>query len=490
MLTAAGSGYSRWGEHAVTRWREDTTRDDWGSYVFLRDVRSGEVWSAAYQPSGTRPDSYDVMFARGSRGVRRGATARSPRPSTSSCRRRTTPRSGASRSPTRAAESRDIELTSYAEIVLAPPLADVGAPGLLQAVRADRVPRRSRRHPGDAPAPRARASRSCGRPISRSSRARRSATSRSRPTAPASSAAATTFGNAGRRGRRPTPLQHRRHRARSGLRAAPARADPRRAARRGSPSGRWWRPRARRCSTSSTSIRTQRLRAGGRRWPGPRHRCSCAISASRPARPASSSASPAMCSTPIRRCDRSSDTIRRGLAGQQCLWAQGISGDLPIVLVRIDDIEDSARPRAAARPRVLAHEGSGGRSRDPERARRLLRAGPADRPGDAGPHQPSRAPHLGAESEPRRHLRAAQRPDLRRDPRSAARRRARGPARAGAAAWPISSIVLQTPRGVLPPARRKPVPTPARRSRRPSRPWRPAVLQRPRRLLAATAANT
>ena len=46
MLTAAGSGYSRWGDRAVTRWREDTTRDDWGSYVFLRDVGSGEVWSA------------------------------------------------------------------------------------------------------------------------------------------------------------------------------------------------------------------------------------------------------------------------------------------------------------------------------------------------------------------------------------------------------------------------------------------------------------
>ena len=38
MLTAAGSGYSRWRGLAVTRWREDATCDDWGSYVFLRDV--------------------------------------------------------------------------------------------------------------------------------------------------------------------------------------------------------------------------------------------------------------------------------------------------------------------------------------------------------------------------------------------------------------------------------------------------------------------
>src|SRR5690606_37687179 len=37
MLTAAGAGYSRWRDMAVTRWREDATRDNWGSYIFLRD---------------------------------------------------------------------------------------------------------------------------------------------------------------------------------------------------------------------------------------------------------------------------------------------------------------------------------------------------------------------------------------------------------------------------------------------------------------------
>src|SRR5258708_11517255 len=62
MLTAAGSGYSRWGDLAVTRWREDATCDDSGSYVFLRDVRSGNTWSAGFQPTGVEPDQYDVVF--------------------------------------------------------------------------------------------------------------------------------------------------------------------------------------------------------------------------------------------------------------------------------------------------------------------------------------------------------------------------------------------------------------------------------------------
>src|SRR5262249_15255526 len=47
MITTAGSGYSNCGENAVTRWREDVTRDNWGTFIYLRDVRSGAVWSAS-----------------------------------------------------------------------------------------------------------------------------------------------------------------------------------------------------------------------------------------------------------------------------------------------------------------------------------------------------------------------------------------------------------------------------------------------------------
>src|SRR5439155_25617076 len=60
MLTAAGSGYSRWRDIAVTRWREDVTRDCWGTYIFLRDEQTGHVWSAGYQPSGVKSDAYEA----------------------------------------------------------------------------------------------------------------------------------------------------------------------------------------------------------------------------------------------------------------------------------------------------------------------------------------------------------------------------------------------------------------------------------------------
>ena len=51
------------GANAVTRWREDVTRDNWGTFIYLRDVRSGAVWSAGYQPVRKRPQSYEVAFS-------------------------------------------------------------------------------------------------------------------------------------------------------------------------------------------------------------------------------------------------------------------------------------------------------------------------------------------------------------------------------------------------------------------------------------------
>ncbi len=123
MLTAAGSGYSRWNDRAVTRWREDTTRDDWGSYIFLRDVERHEAWSATWQPCGQRPDSYDVMFAEDrAEFIRHDGSLTttldvvvSPEDD-AEVRRVSIANSGAG--------ARNIELTSYAEIVLAQPAAD------------------------------------------------------------------------------------------------------------------------------------------------------------------------------------------------------------------------------------------------------------------------------------------------------------------------------------------------------------------------------
>jgi cyclic beta-1,2-glucan synthetase len=63
MLTAAGAGYSRWQGQAITRWREDPTCDDWGSFILLRDRGSHACWSAGAHPIGGPADFREVIFA-------------------------------------------------------------------------------------------------------------------------------------------------------------------------------------------------------------------------------------------------------------------------------------------------------------------------------------------------------------------------------------------------------------------------------------------
>jgi cyclic beta-1,2-glucan synthetase len=62
MLSASGAGFSRCANLAVTRWSEDPTSDNSGQAIFLRDCESGEVWSGGFQPVAAKPDSYRVTF--------------------------------------------------------------------------------------------------------------------------------------------------------------------------------------------------------------------------------------------------------------------------------------------------------------------------------------------------------------------------------------------------------------------------------------------
>ncbi len=63
MVTNSGGGYSRWKGLSVTRYREDVTRDTWGHFFYIRDSATGSVWSAANNPSAKRPDEYRVTFS-------------------------------------------------------------------------------------------------------------------------------------------------------------------------------------------------------------------------------------------------------------------------------------------------------------------------------------------------------------------------------------------------------------------------------------------
>ena len=123
MVTNAGGGYSRWKDLAVTRWREDGTCDNWGTFCYIRDATSGEFWSTAYQPTLIRPDAYEAIFSGARAEFRRRdhdiethtEIAVSPEDDIE-LRRTTITNRGRTR--------RELEVTSYAEVVLASPAAD------------------------------------------------------------------------------------------------------------------------------------------------------------------------------------------------------------------------------------------------------------------------------------------------------------------------------------------------------------------------------
>ncbi|HEY3307512.1 MAG TPA: glucoamylase family protein [Desulfuromonadaceae bacterium] len=127
MVTAAGSGYSRWQDLAVTRWREDVTMDQRGSFIFLRDSENGAVWSATYQPTIAEPKHYEAVFAEDrARIIRQDDDLRttleiilSPEEDVE-LRHLSISNQGKT--------DRIIEITSYAEIVLAPLNADIAHP--------------------------------------------------------------------------------------------------------------------------------------------------------------------------------------------------------------------------------------------------------------------------------------------------------------------------------------------------------------------------
>ncbi|MGA3293525.1 MAG: glucoamylase family protein [Candidatus Acidiferrales bacterium] len=127
MLTAAGSGYSRWRDIAVTRWREDVTRDCWGSFIFLRDAQTGNAWSAGYQPSGIDPDAYEVCFHED-----RAEFVRRDHSLTATLEVVVSPEDDAEirrvSVTNLGTRTRDIQVTSYAELCLASQAADVAHP--------------------------------------------------------------------------------------------------------------------------------------------------------------------------------------------------------------------------------------------------------------------------------------------------------------------------------------------------------------------------
>ena len=127
MVSNAGAGYSRYEQLAITRWRADGTRDDYGQWCYVRDLTSNAVWSATHQPTGKGADWYQaafatdrVTFARRDGDVETRLEVTVVSDDMAEVRRVTI--------VNHSDVSREVELTSYGEVVLAPPDADRAHP--------------------------------------------------------------------------------------------------------------------------------------------------------------------------------------------------------------------------------------------------------------------------------------------------------------------------------------------------------------------------
>lgn len=127
MVSNSGSGYSRWRDIAITRWREDAMDDHWGVFCYIRDLENGAFWSNTHQPTLQQTRNYEAVFSQGRVEYRRrdnGFETRtevvvSPEDDIEMRRVKIT---------NRTQSRKTIEITSYAEVVLAPLAADMAHP--------------------------------------------------------------------------------------------------------------------------------------------------------------------------------------------------------------------------------------------------------------------------------------------------------------------------------------------------------------------------
>lgn len=128
MVNVSGSGYSRWNEISITRWTEDRIANDKGSFLYIKDIKTGDFWSNTYQPTLKQPDSYEAIFSEGRAEFRRHDrglityTEISVSPEDDIELRRV-------RIENRSKSQRTLELTSYAEVVLTTDAEDAAHPG-------------------------------------------------------------------------------------------------------------------------------------------------------------------------------------------------------------------------------------------------------------------------------------------------------------------------------------------------------------------------
>jgi len=126
MLTSDGDGFSSYKELMLYRWRADLYANT-GNFIYIKDINEGKFWSATYNPTKTEPDEYQAIFSPHQAEFKRvdgdisSHTAVSLSPNHNlEIRKLTLTNSGK--------VAKQIEITSYLEVVLDSYQADLSHP--------------------------------------------------------------------------------------------------------------------------------------------------------------------------------------------------------------------------------------------------------------------------------------------------------------------------------------------------------------------------
>ncbi|OPA74262.1 glycosyl transferase family 36 [Paenibacillus selenitireducens] len=127
VVSNSGSGFIRYQGMSVTRWREDAVLDPWGSYMYIRDVTLDKLWSPTFQPCRVRAEKQRVKFLqdrtafeRENDGIATLLEITVSPESNAEIRKLTLTNKGS--------EARILEVTTFVEIALAAPDADKAHP--------------------------------------------------------------------------------------------------------------------------------------------------------------------------------------------------------------------------------------------------------------------------------------------------------------------------------------------------------------------------
>ena len=62
VINDRGNGFSRYETIQLNRYRK-VSEQDYGIYLYIKDMDTGKIWSNTYAPTNIKPDKYDVVFA-------------------------------------------------------------------------------------------------------------------------------------------------------------------------------------------------------------------------------------------------------------------------------------------------------------------------------------------------------------------------------------------------------------------------------------------